>query len=216
MKRFNPFYHYGLFFLGGYINALTIVTFGRNVGVQTGNLTTMMISLGNGDFSIVISLLITIISFTLGSATIGYLSANEMSQEVRAYKLAWFHGVFALVFFIAILFPLNSSVKLNLLSFYLGMQNGLPYPNYNNRMRTTSMTGLVTGIGLKIGSIAYNKDKKALYATVSSIKNLLSFMIGAVLASLLSVFTTLNLLVVPIIVELLLCGYLYYQKKRYA
>lgn len=216
MKRFNPFYHYGLFFLGGYINALTIMTFGRNVGVQTGNLTTMMISLGNGDFTMAISLLITIVSFILGSATIGYLSANEMSQELRAHKLAWFHGIFALIFFIAILFPLNSSVILNLLSFYLGMQNGLPYPNYNNRMRTTSMTGLVTGIGLKMGSIAYNKDRKAFYATVSSVKNLLIFMIGALFASLLLTFTTLNLLVVPIILELLLCGYLYSQKKRFA
>lgn len=214
MHRHNPIYNYGLFFLGGFINALAVMLFGRNIGIHTGNLSSFFITFVSGDYNQAFSLFMTVLCFMIGSTIIGLVSENQVFQIGRLTKLAWIHGISAVLFLILILFNFSDAVTLNALALYMGVQNGLPYPHYNNRMRTTSMTGLLTGLGLKIGALLQNRSKKNFFAVMISLKNLSAFIVGVILLAILQVYTNIDLLTLAMFFQVTLSVYLVYVKKE--
>lgn len=206
-KRLTIIYTFILHGIAGYLNALTIMIFGQMTGVHTGNISNVFINFFEGDHLDAWSLLLCILSFFAGNILIGFLSEFEITYRTRYWQLTAFHLLSAIFFFVIIHFDPSVQATINVISFRLGIQNGLPVPETNHRKTTTSLTGLMTTVGVGIGRTLRSRTlfklsrlkREALYLTV--------FVAGTSLAAIMTYHTYFDERIVFIILELLAASF---------
>lgn len=202
-KKITIIYTFILHFIAGYLNALTIMTFGRMTGVHTGNISNVFINFFEGDQLSAWSLVLCILSFFAGNILIGFLSEFEITYRVRYWQLTAFHLLSGIFILTMINFHLAQSVVINILSFRLGIQNGLPVPETNRRKTTTSLTGLMTTVGVGIGRTLRSRTLFKLARLKKEALYLIVFVSGTSLAAIMTYHTYFDQRIVFIILEIL-------------
>lgn len=206
-KKLITIYTFILHFIAGYLNALTIISLGQMTGVHTGNISNVFINFFEGDKATAWSLVACIMSFFAGNIVVGFLSEFEMTYRTRYWQLTAFHLLSGLFIFLIINVSLSKQMIINVISFRLGIQNGLPVPETNHRKTTTSLTGLMTTVGVGIGRTLRSRTlfklarlkKEALYLTV--------FVSGTSLAAIMTYHTYFDQRIFFIILEILAAAF---------
>lgn len=168
-----------LAFLGGGLNAFAVLNFSFTSSHMTGSITKISVDLINKDITESIVLLSIVFSFFLGAIISGILIGNGREFELRKR----YGEVFIIIGIILKILADNiygTQKFLCIITFFLGLQNGLFIRYKGMVIRTTHMTGTITDLGVEIGHlIRGNKEiiwKIKYYAT-----NVLSFFLGGVI-----------------------------------
>lgn len=177
------FYSYILFGLAGYLNALTILQFKTMTGVQTGNISNIFINLFANEYNLSMKLLLYVLSFIVGSIIVGYFTHHKIKFQHRMLQFAGIHLITAFFLFLSFYLNWSDYFIVSLISLRMGMQNAFPVINPRNRIRTTSLTGLITEIGITIGSKVIYKNENEVFNVFLNIMYLIVFIIGIVFAS---------------------------------
>lgn len=183
-RKITNLYTFILHAIAGYLNALTIMAYGRMTGVHTGNISNVFIKYFEGAPEEVISLLMGLGCFFLGNILIGILSEFEVTYRVRFWQLTIFHLASAVFLILVIRSQVSIQTTINVISFRLGIQNGLPVPDTNHRKTTTSLTGLMTTVGVGIGRTMRSRSFYKLKKLKKETLYLLTFIGGTTIAAL--------------------------------
>lgn len=195
----------------GYLNAMAIIEFGRVVSAYTGNSTKFAIALVQGDLKNLLPIIMVMSFFVLGAMTSGFFSATEELKMRVDYGFLFIAiGIGHLLFGY---FEPDSFYYLIYLSFALGIQNGITINYKGIKVRTTILSGTVTDIGVEIGCLLRGATE-SLWKLKFYIHNLLFFMFGAVLATLISLHTTIDLMLGAGVLALLIGFYFAYTQKE--
>lgn len=166
---------YMLCFLGGYINAISIVKYSYTVSHFTGHISKFAINIFAGNFLEVFKIATIIIAFVIGTTISGYLVEGREFNLKRRYGYASITlgcGLFLLYFF-----AYDTLLFFYYLPFMIGVENGLFVSYKGVVVRTSHITGSLTDAGVFIGHCLKGKkeDKWKVYFCVFTI---VSFMLG--------------------------------------
>lgn len=203
-------YTYILHGLAGFLNALTIMIFGQMTGVMTGNMSKIVISTMSGEHSTAKILLIYTLCYFIGSVISGFLTQFHVSHNLRDLEFFGYHLLFAAMFAIAWFVNGTDVLGISVVAVRLGIQNALPLPSRRKRIRTTSMTGLLTEIGILVGGLLRQAKLVNMRNLTFNILYLLTFIFGTGVAAFVHYQTDLNVLVFAIFLEILTALFCYY------
>lgn len=205
------FYSFILYGLAGYLNALTILSLNTTTGVHTGNISNIYMHFINNQYKLSFELLFYVLIFITGSAIVGYFTRHKIQFKLRMNQFAGIHIMTAFFLLFAHQFNWSRYAISSIISLRMGMQNAFPVTTPNKRIRTTSLTGLITELGIKIGGIAQTKYKKEIEALFFNFMYLAAFSIGVIISAFLyyKVSLRVNVLFISII-ELLTAIYCLY------
>lgn len=189
-----------LAFVAGSLNAGGFLAIGQYTSHMTGMLSSAADFLALGNFPVVITALLSILSFVAGAATTAIMvnySRRNSDRNIYTPPLLT-EAVLLLVFglmganlqrheFIDV------SLTAILLCFVMGLQNALVTKISNAEIRTTHVTGLVTDIGIELGKLFYWNREDGLASEVIVVANrtrlrvhltlVLAFFVGGVLGA---------------------------------
>ena len=192
-----------LSFKAGMINTAGFLIAGSYVSHVTGFGTQIGLALGHSDYSFGLELMVIPVSFIGGGViTSLLLDKNYDKSVVPNYPLVQFLitfllGLTSLLFFFDILDEKsisgnnqNTIFTIGLLCLICGLKNGLTTWASHGKIRTTHLTGLSTDIGLhfpkmfsKKGTVTKSRYPEARKVNYVRIITLLSFSLGAFIAS---------------------------------
>ncbi|WP_018659026.1 YoaK family protein [Allofustis seminis] len=202
-------YTYLLHALAGFLNALTIMAFGKMTGVMTGNMSSMIILGFAGEKHAALVLLFYVFCYFLGSMIVGFLSQFHISHQVRDLDFFGFHLLFAALFTLFWFLTDSIVLSISVVAVRLGMQNAFPLPSRHKRIRTTSMTGLLTEIGILMGGLLRGSHLVNIRSLTFNILYLLTFFLGTSISALIHYKTHFSVLLVGIVLELLAAAFCY-------
>ena len=121
-----------------------------------------------GNAELLLGALGALLAFTVGAATASVIVHWGLQHHLRsAFAIplmleAALLLVFGLLGAVTLTWPTLFAVPLTvlLLSFIMGLQNGLSSSMSHGRLRTTHMTGHVTDLGLELGRLLYRNQRK--------------------------------------------------------
>lgn len=189
----------------GYLNALSIMTFGTMTSGHTGNITKAFISLADGKFNLFYGPILLLLCFFLGSLTSGYFFPYENFKLYRSYGKLFF--LFAVIYFGLSIIDLPPALIVGSLTFILGVQNGLFVFYRGVIVRTTNLTGTITDIGIALGKHLRSKQVKVAWKLKFFTLNLVAFGFGAAICSLFFYHTDWNIILIASFFNLLICFY---------
>lgn len=203
---------FALTFSAGFLNATAFLQYFNVITHHTGTLTQVGVKLINGEYESVILLFGVLLSYVAGATLSGILFPIEVFKPRKRYAGILIYSSIGLL--IVLRGALSHSWLLWYLSFMSGTQNGM-YVNYKGMiLRTTHMTGALTDIGLAIGRWISEKEHHHLMRFKFQLFNVVAFLIGATMASVLSQVVHFNLLYVVIVFNILIgFDYLFFYKK---
>lgn len=151
-----------LAFVAGALNAGGFLAIGQYTSHMTGMLSSAADFLVLGNIAVVVTALLSILSFVLGAAStavmVNYARRNAerniyMPPLVIEAALLLVFGLMGANLQMHEL--VNLSLTAVLLCFVMGLQNALITKISNAEIRTTHVTGLVTDIGIELGKLFY-------------------------------------------------------------
>jgi uncharacterized membrane protein YoaK (UPF0700 family) len=151
-----------LAFVAGALNAGGFLAIGQYTSHMTGMLSSAADNLVLGHLPMVITAILSIISFVLGAAStalmVNYARRNSSSNIYMPALLT--ESVLLLVFgLMGANLQMHELVDLSLtaalLCYVMGLQNALITKISNAEIRTTHVTGLITDIGIELGKLFY-------------------------------------------------------------
>ncbi|HYD61486.1 MAG TPA: YoaK family protein [Noviherbaspirillum sp.] len=151
-----------LAFVAGALNAGGFLAIGQYTSHMTGMLSSAADNLVLGHIPLVVTALLSILSFVLGAATtalmVNYARRNTSANIYMLPLLT--ESVLLLVFgLMGATLQMHELVDLSLtaalLCYVMGLQNALVTKISNAEIRTTHVTGLVTDIGIELGKLFY-------------------------------------------------------------
>lgn len=196
--------------LAGYLNVTAILLFARMLAGHTGSFTNVAIELVEGDFESVIRILIITLFFFIGTIVSGFIyPSNKLKPNMQYGTLFILMGIVYLLFGS---FRYDTLYFLIYLSFMLGFQNGMFVYYRGMVVRTTILTGTMTDIGVEIGrrfkGLEGNNWKLRFH-----IFNLLFFILGAVIATVIAYYTEWNLVIGAGLMEIAIGFYFNFARK---
>ncbi|HEK9955629.1 TPA: DUF1275 domain-containing protein [Streptococcus equi subsp. zooepidemicus] len=176
-----------LCFISGYVNAFTYMTQGRRfAGVQTGNLLSFAIRLSERQLDQALQFLLPIIVFMIGQAFTYFMHRWANKHGLHWYLLSSF--ILTLIALVtAILTPLLSSFfTVSALAFFASIQvdtfKTLRGASYANVM----MTGNIKNAAYLLTKGLYENNKELVHIGRNTLIIILSFALGVVCSTLLS------------------------------
>lgn len=151
-----------LAFVAGALNAGGFLAIGQYTSHMTGMVSSAADNLVLGEITLVVTALLSILSFVLGaSCTAVMVNYTRRNSERNAYAPPLLLEAALLLVFgvmgasLQMRAFINLSLTAVLLCFVMGLQNALITKISNAEIRTTHVTGLVTDIGIEIGKLFY-------------------------------------------------------------
>lgn len=191
--------------IAGFMNASTALLFAFKTSHYTGNLTQTGLSLAEGDFSVVLSYLMIIVTFFSGAAVSGALFPYQKFTPRRRY--GWIPLLASAGLLILAIFNFSDQFILIYIAFILGVQNGMFVYFKGIVVRTTHMSGNLTDAGLAVGRFLAGQHQE-LWKARFQITNMMSFVTGVFLGGWFKLYTEFNLLYIGSF--LYLCLGIYY------
>ncbi len=151
-----------LAFVAGALNAGGFLAIGQYTSHMTGMVSSAADNLILGNLSLVVTALLSILSFALGAAStavlVNYGRRNTASNAYMPPLLL--EAVLLLMFgLMGATLHMREFVSLSLtavlLCYAMGLQNALITKISNAEIRTTHVTGLITDIGIEVGKLVY-------------------------------------------------------------
>lgn len=148
---------YMLCFLGGFINVVSVVKYSYTISHFTGNVSKTAIKIASGHFLDVVTMVLIMVFFMLGSTVSGILVEGREFNLKKRYGYSMFLlGIgLLLVYFLAG----NTIIFFYYLPFMLGVQNGLFISYDGVVIRTTHISGCVTDAGVYLGHYLKGKTE---------------------------------------------------------
>ncbi len=139
-----------LSFLAGATNCYSIIKFSFTIGHITGTLSKISTGFNIYDYVYLKKLLILLFFFFLGAVVSGLITESGREFELRK---RYGDTLFLIGFLIKVIdvYKQSELISASILTFLLGMQNGLFIRYKGMVMRTTHMSGIVTDLGVAIG-----------------------------------------------------------------
>lgn len=164
-----------LCFLGGYINAISIVKYSYTVSHFTGHISKAAINMISGNFLEVLKIISIVFAFIIGTTISGYLVEGREFNLKRRYGYASI--ILGLGLMLMYIFAYDTIFFFYYLPFMIGVENGLFVSYKGVVVRTSHITGSLTDAGVYIGHYLKGKkeDKWKIYFCVFTI---ISFMLG--------------------------------------
>ena len=151
-----------LAFVAGALNAGGFLAIGQYTSHMTGMLSSAADFLVLGNFPVVVTALLSILSFVLGAASTAVMvNYSRRNAERNIYMPPLLIEAALLLVFglmganLQMHELVNLSLTAILLCFVMGLQNALITKISNAEIRTTHVTGLVTDIGIELGKLFY-------------------------------------------------------------
>lgn len=136
----------------GYINAIGLLSlFNLAVSHVTGSVSNLGLAVAEGNPSQIQTLVMVITFFVAGNVIAGFLVVHEELQAGRRYVSAFLVEA-ALIVAAILLSDLERQLANYLLAAAMGLQNGLATRYSGATVRTSHMTGVVTDLGILLGS----------------------------------------------------------------
>lgn len=181
-----------LSFSAGYLNGATMLLYAVPSSHFTGNLTNLILDFFyQGEFWYFF--IIYLLCFFLGSAAAGIIfPVNAFYPDIRYSIILFGTGS---VFFACSLLPIYPPILMSLITFSLGLQNGMTIFYKGLQVRTTHVTGNITASGYMFGRYLRYKDsswKSGLFFFY----HVASFGVGSTVAAFLFFKTHWNLLLI--------------------
>lgn len=200
--------------LAGTVNAIGLLGFQHQAISHLSGTATLLGTQLINDWSAAGHLSAIVVSFLVGSAISGLFISNVSLKLGRQYE--WLLCIESLFLFAATYFLLNGSQTGSYFaSAACGLQNALATTFSGAVVRTTHVTGIVSDLGIMIGSTlrgeTFDKRKAKLFVTI-----LLGFILGGIAGALLFKSLAFMALVVPAIVCILLALVYRIYRKRIA
>lgn len=196
--------------LAGCVNAVAIFGCeGIAVSHITGMISRSAISISSGETVGLAGILSIILLFFVGAVTAGIATGE------RAFHLRKTNGVIIFAIGILILTPLFLDVRhsLMMLSFLMGLQNGMVVSVRGILVRSTHMTGNLTDLGVYIGyRIRGNKSENAYFGLVPCVL-IIGFILGGVIGVLLYNLIGIYVLIV-LSLSYILMGIAYFHMRK--
>ncbi|MGV9033904.1 YoaK family protein [Lactococcus lactis] len=176
----------------GFVDAFTFFHFdGRFASLQTGNLIQTGINLAHGNLEKAFQFIIPILFFALGALFktlfTKYKTQNNQS-EIESLLFIQMIGILLISLAFATFLHLSASLFVGILSFFMVIQDdtftrvrGLPYANIMS-------TGNIKAFGTNLGQYLVSKNTKDLKNSLIFLSLALSFVVGAFISSLLSLW----------------------------
>ncbi|MGX6591679.1 Uncharacterized membrane protein YoaK, UPF0700 family [Cetobacterium ceti] len=164
-----------LTFLSGGINVAAIVAYSITVSHLTGNLSKVPIDIENGDFTSLYTLMGILTMFLTGSTVSGVLIGEKNFTFGKRY--GWTLEVMAFILIGGQIIFDGGKNLIFVLSFLMGLQNGLFIMYKGAVTRTTHVTGSFTDLGIYLGHYLKG-DKSVLWRIKYYIYNIFSFALG--------------------------------------
>lgn len=196
--------------LAGFINAVSVFCYaGATVSHVTGLISKLAISVITVDIGEIIHLFLIIFAFFVGAVIAGIATGE------RAFYLRKIYGYIILAIGAIVIVPffLESWVRVPLLAFLMGLQNGMVVSFRGILVRMTHMTGNLTDVGVYIGyKIRGNKEEKPVSGFVPAAA-ILGFFLGGLVGILLHKFIGSYVFIVASAVYLIL-GAIYFRLQK--
>lgn len=201
---------YTLSMVAGFMNASTALMFAFKTSHYTGNLTQTALSLVEGDYTMVMWLLVLIVSFFFGAVISGALFPVQMFKPRRRY--GWLLMLIGVGLFTLTGLKLPDNLLMSYIAFTLGVQNGMFVFYKGIVVRTTHMSGNLTDAGLAVGRFLAGQ-RKELWKTSFQFLNMLSFMVGVFTGGWLRLYSSFNLLYIGSVLYVALGTYYFFLAK---
>lgn len=197
-------------FIAGYLNVMVLLLFAQSVAGHTGNLTKVAILFAHGDYDVMLNMASMSISFLVGATVGGYFYPTDRFQPRLNYgNYLIIMGVILLLFN---WFGYQSVYFLIYIAFSFGLQNGMFVFYKGLVIRTTILTGTVTDIGVELGRNLRGGTEDR-WKLRFHIVNLLCFLIGAVSATAIHLYTNWNVLLIAAVIDIAI-GLYYFTLKE--
>jgi uncharacterized membrane protein YoaK (UPF0700 family) len=151
-----------LAFVAGALNAGGFLAIGQYTSHMTGMVSSMADNLVLGNAEMVVTALLSVLSFALGAASTAVMvNYSKRNTERNIYMPPLLVEAMLLLVFGLMGANLqthefiNLSLTAVLLCYVMGLQNALITKISNAEIRTTHVTGLVTDIGIELGKLFY-------------------------------------------------------------
>jgi len=151
-----------LAFNAGALNAGGFLAIGQYTSHMTGMVSSAADNLVLGNFEMVVTALLSILSFALGAASTAIMvNYARRNTDRNIYMPPLLIEAFLLLVFglIGANLQMHEFISLSLtavlLCYVMGLQNALVTKISNAEIRTTHVTGLVTDIGIELGKLFY-------------------------------------------------------------
>lgn len=184
----------GLTCLAGGTNISAILLAGQTISHYTGALSYSAIALGEGNWSVLLKLSVSILLFFMGSVLAGYIYHDNKPEHLK------FHYVLPLLFgFLLIMNGMFfNAAYLPLFAFGMGIQNGNSLEFDGMNVRTTHMTGHLSDAARCLGRML-RRQRSELKKMRFYFNSILSYFIGAVVSAVLTFrLGSLNLIILGI------------------
>lgn len=190
-----------LAFIAGALNAGGFLAIGQYTSHMTGMLSSAADFLVLGNMPVVVTALLSILSFVLGAASTAIMvnySRRNAAGNIYMPPLLVEAGLLLVFGLMGANLQMHEFINLSLtailLCYVMGLQNALVTKISNAEIRTTHVTGLVTDIGIELGKLVYwnrqadgvrdihvvaNRKKLRVHLTL-----VVSFFIGGVIGAL--------------------------------
>ncbi len=182
---------YMLRFGAGFLNAIAMLNFSTVVATQTGIIGDAIISGLNHEFSSALFFLAIGFSFFGGSTLSGAIFTDRKMTENYLYPACLF--TYSLIFLLMVKLDFPHLLGLCIITFAIGLQNGMFLYHEDAIIRTTMITGNITEIGVALGQKLSRKNMAKLNVSFQ-LTNLLLFILGTAAAALCSIYTDWSLL----------------------
>lgn len=128
------------------------------VSHMTGTVSRLGVALSESDGNMVLHLLLVMVSFVIGAGISSVLIRDRVLKPGRRYGLVL---ILESILLFAAIPLLNAHLILGacVASCACGLQNAMASLYSGTIIRTTHMTGILTDIGIVLGSFFYNKEK---------------------------------------------------------
>lgn len=179
-----------LAFVAGALNAGGFLAIGQYTSHMTGFVSSLADNVVRGRVLLLVAALLSVFSFVLGAITSACLIAHaKQTNKPNIYSVSLYIEVCLLLLFAVAGSRLQAhqldaiSLTAPLLCYTMGLQNALITKISNAEIRTTHLTGLITDIGIGIGTlVAYRGGSKTNEAVVSQAHKALRIHLSLTLA----------------------------------
>ncbi|MFM1542574.1 YoaK family protein [Helcococcus ovis] len=190
---------YWITLLSGIMNVYAIKTFGATVTHHTGNGSWIALSNFQGNIP-VYRFIVLIVFFFLGATISGIIFHRKIKLAKKRYAWILISGGIVLIF----LQYINIGFRaLYLITFWMGLQNGLFISYKGVTVRTSHITGYITDAGFSFGQYIKG-NKRQLRYMLFYIKSICAFILGGFLGYYITEFLEYEYIIFGLLY--ILCG----------
>lgn len=197
---------YGLRFLAGFKDTVTVYLFVLGAATYNGHMANAILHILNGNRDAWITVVWVIIAFALGGVVSGIVYMQK--RFIPTKKSAFIPIIMGIAYFILAYIDPADIYVLTFFAFTLGIQNGINVYYDGEIIRTNIITGPLSVLGRYIGNLFHGIKTPGSQWAYQAL-NLFWYLLGVLIVGLIQVYIGWNLIVITGILDISIGLYFY-------